>query len=114
MENPEARRLSGGERATVALIVAEAAVIAWLGFGWADHFVAMYGALLPTMPALTRWSVQPMWAVGQLGLLAAALWAATRARPPRRAFALGGVAALALLLLMATVVGLYLPLKPIR
>ena len=42
------------------------------------------------------------------------LWAATRARPPRRAFALGGVAALALLLLMATVVGLYLPLKPIR
>ncbi len=114
MEDSPTRRLSGGERATVALIVAEGAALAWLGFGWSDRFVELYGALVPTLPTLTQWALRPAWPVAQLVVLAVALGLALRARPPRRAFVLGGVAALALLLLMATVVGLYMPLKPIR
>lgn len=114
MEDSKARGLSGGERVTVALIVAEGAAVGWLGFGWSDRFVELYGALLPTLPTLTQWVLRPAWPAAMLVVLAVALGLGLRAPAHRRAFVLGGVAALALLLLMVTVLGLYLPLKPIR
>lgn len=114
MEDSPTRRLSGGERATVALIIAEGAALAWLGFGWSARFIELYGALRPTLPMLTQWVLRPAWPIGQLVVLAVALGFALRAPSHRRGFVLGGVAALALLLLMVSVIGLYLPIKPIR